>query len=89
MAIIYYAATLASLVCWIMVLVKAFQANKIAVGVLGILCPLVALVWGWMNSPKIVPKNIMLIWTIAIVISMVTGYQAGLVTVNTGAPAGG
>ncbi len=88
MDILYYAASLAWLVCWIMVLVKAFQANKIAVGILGILCPIVALVWGWMNAGKAVPKNIMLIWTILWVVTMVTGWQTGNVTITT-TPTGG
>lgn len=86
MAILYYVASLASLVCWIIALVKAFQAQKIAIGVIGILCPIVAFIWGWMNTPKIVPKNIMLIWTIAIVLGIIFGWQSGMMTasVNTG-----
>ena len=89
MAILYYAASLASLVCWIMVLVKAFQANKIAVGIIGILCPLVAFVWGWMSVGKPVAKNVMLIWTIAIIIGIVAGMQTGNVTFSTGGAAAG
>jgi tellurite resistance protein TehA-like permease len=58
---------IANIVCWIIVLVKIFQSQQIAIGVIGILCGIVAFIYGWMKSDEWKIKNIMLIWTIAIV----------------------
>mgnify|MGYP001818937261 CR=1 FL=1 len=78
MSIIYMLAGIGSLVCLIMVLVKAFQNKNMAVGIIGIFCGIVAFVWGWMNTPKIVPKNVMLAWTICIILMIISGAMGGL-----------
>lgn len=64
-------AGLGSLACWIMVLIKMFKAEKPLIAILGILCPLWAFIWGWMNSSKLGLKNIMLGWTAAIILSVI------------------
>lgn len=66
---------LASLVCWIMVLVKMFQDEQnggTLIGIFGILCALWAFVWGWMHAEKHGLKGVMLGWTIAIVVSAIS-----------------
>jgi hypothetical protein len=62
---------LASLICWIMVLVKMFKTQESPLmGIIGIVtCGLWAFIWGWMNAGKYAIKNIMLIWTVAIILS--------------------
>lgn len=62
---------IASLACWIIVLIKMFKTEKPLLGVLGILCSLWAFIWGWMNATKLGIKNIMMIWTIAIIVSVI------------------
>ena len=63
---------LGSLVCWIMVLIKQFQQGSAVHGIIGILtCGLWTLIWGWMNATKLNIKNLMLIWTILIVVGLI------------------
>ena len=64
-------ASLGSLVCWVMVLIKMFQNEKPLIGILGVLCALWAFIWGWMNGTKHNLKKIMLIWTGCIVLSLI------------------
>ncbi|HEX6862574.1 MAG TPA: hypothetical protein VF414_07160, partial [Thermoanaerobaculia bacterium] len=66
-----------SLVCWIMVLIKMFPAEGVLKGVLAILCGLYAFIWGWMNAGRFGLKNIMLIWTVAIIISVIANMMSG------------
>jgi hypothetical protein len=67
---------LALIVCWIIVVIKMFQTAGAVQGILGIICSLWAFIWGWMNSDK-VGKNIMLIWTAALVLLMIVGATGG------------
>ena len=62
---------LASFVLWILVLVRAFKAGATVWGVLGIFIPLLAFIWGWMNAKKENLTTIMLIWTAAIVVTLI------------------
>ncbi len=62
-------ASLAQLVCLILVLIKMFQDNKIGLGVVSILCGIVAFVYGWMNVDRYRIKNVMIIWTAALVVN--------------------
>lgn len=58
-------------VCWIMVLIKMFQDNKVLLGILGIICGLVTFVWGWMNAKKYKLEKVMLIYTICWILTLV------------------
>ena len=74
MIFVGYGMGVVGLVCWIMTLIKMFgdtQDGGTLKGVLGILCPLWAFIWGWMTAAKHATKNIMLVWTIAIAIQIV------------------
>ena len=71
MMIISYLAGIVCLICWIMVLIKMFPAEGTLKGILAIICGLYAFIWGWINASKFNLRNIMLIWTIAIVVSIV------------------
>ena len=72
MQIIASLASVGSLICWIMTLIKMFQNDKILLAILGILCPLWAFIWGWMNKDKAAHPKLMLIWTICGIIGAVT-----------------
>jgi hypothetical protein len=70
----YIAAGL-SVVCWILVLVQMFK-QSVGKGILGLICGLYAFIWGWMNS-NLGLKNIMLLWTAAIVLGFIGGAIGG------------
>jgi hypothetical protein len=62
---------LGSFVCWIMVLIKQFQSGSVVHGIIGIVtCGLWTFIWGWMNAGKLALKNLMLIWTVLIVVGI-------------------
>jgi uncharacterized membrane protein YfcA len=70
-------AGLASLVCFVMVLIAMFQRQQT---ILAIVCivfcvigPIIAFVYGWMKADEWNLKNVMLIWTIAVVIGFLGG----------------
>jgi hypothetical protein len=77
MVIISWLATIVSLICWIMVLIKMFPAEGALKGILAIICGLYAFVWGWINASRFNLRNVMIAWTIAIIVSIamnVMGY---------------
>lgn len=80
------AAGIVSLVCWIIVLIKMFPAEGALKGILAIICGLYAFVWGWMNASRFNLKNIMIIWTIAIIVSIVANMMYGGTAMMQGLP---
>lgn len=65
-------AGITTLICWIMVLIKMFTTESSPLmGIIGIICPLWAFIWGWMNAGKAGTKKIMLIWTAAFVLNII------------------
>lgn len=66
-----------SLICFIIVLIKLFQNEGALKGILGLICSLYTFVWGWMNAARLNIKNIMIIWTILIVIGIIIQIAAG------------
>jgi hypothetical protein len=75
MMIVSWVAAIVSLVCWILVLLKMFPAEGALKGVLAIICGLYAFIWGWMNASQHNLKNIMLIWTAAIIVSVAMNFM--------------
>ncbi len=73
--ILSYIAGAISVVCWIIVLIRMFKESALK-GILGLICGLYAFIWGWMNSGAGL-KNIMLLWTLAIVLGIVGGAIGG------------
>ncbi len=64
---------LASLVLWIMTLVKMFTDKvdgSVVKGIFGIICGIYAFIWGWQHHEKYNRKNFMLIWTALIVVGL-------------------
>lgn len=64
-------AGLASLIFFIMVLIKLFQEKGALHGILGILCGLYTFIWGWINADRLAIKQTMINWTLAIVVQIV------------------
>jgi hypothetical protein len=58
---------LASLVPFIIVLIKLFQQKGVLHGILGIICALYTFIWGWMNANTLNIKNVMILWTVLII----------------------
>jgi len=75
MVIISYLAGIVCLICWILVLIKMFPAEGPLKGILAIICGLYAFIWGWMNAAKFNLRNIMLAWTIAIIVSVIMSFM--------------
>lgn len=70
-----------SLICWIIMLVKLFQAGYTLQGVLGIFCGIVAFIYGWMKADELDAKPIMLAWTGCII-----GYAVSVMATAASGP---
>ena len=78
MGILAMLVGIGSLICFIIVLIKLFQNEGALKGILGFICGLYTFIWGWMNADKLGIKNIMLIWTVLILISLVLNFAFGV-----------
>jgi len=70
-------AGLVSLVCFIIMVIPLFKEKGALHGILGIICGLYTFIWGWMNAARLGKTQIMLIWTIALVATIVINGMAG------------
>jgi len=78
MSILAVVVWVANIVLFIMVLIKLFKKEGVLLGILGLICGIYTFIWGWMNS-GLVGKNIMIAWTVCIVLSIVlNGAVAGM-----------
>lgn len=69
---------LVSLVMFIMVLIRQFQTAGAVHGIIGIVtCGIWTFIWGWMNAANLNLKKIMMIWTAAIVVSLILNVIGG------------
>jgi hypothetical protein len=66
-----------ALICQIFVVVKMFQNAGALQGIIGLICGIWAFIWGWMNAGKLGIKNIMIIWTVLILLYIVLGVAGG------------
>jgi hypothetical protein len=64
-------AAIGSLVCLIMMLIPLFKEKGVLHLILGIICALYTFIWGWMNADRLNKKNIMIIWSACILVSIV------------------
>lgn len=74
------------LICFIIVLIKLFQNEGALKGILGLICGLYTFIWGWMNSDRLGIRNIMLIWSILILVSLVLNFAFGAAMIPYGTP---
>lgn len=79
MMIVSWLASIVCLVCWIMVLIKMFPAEGALKGVLAIICGLYAFIWGWMNASRFNLRNVMLAWTIGILVAVAMSFMGASV----------
>ena len=69
---------LAWFVLFIMVLIRQFKTAGPIHGIIGIItCSLWTFIWGWMNAGKLNIKNLMIIWTIVIILCLVLSTLGG------------
>lgn len=92
MQIIGMLVGLASFICFIMVLIKQFQNAGAVHGIIGIItCGIWTFIWGWMNATNLNIKNLMMIWTLLIVVGIAINllfgsYYASTMMPNTNTP---
>lgn len=77
---------LGCIVCFIIVLIKLFQDKGVLHGILGFICGLYTFIWGWMNATRLGIKNIMIIWTLLILLSIVVNIATGGFSYSFGTP---
>ena len=71
-------AGLGWLICFIIVLIKQFQEGGILHGIIGIItCGLWTFIWGWIHSGRFNIRNLMLIWTLLWVASIILNSMSG------------
>jgi hypothetical protein len=68
---------LGCVICGIIVLIKLFQEKGILHGILGFICGLYTFIWGWMNATRLGIKNIMIIWTLLLIASIIVNAMFG------------
>ena len=69
--IIAIAASLISVVCLILVLLKLFPDKGVGWGIFGIFCGIYTFIWGWQNVERHNIKNIMVLWSAAIATNLI------------------
>jgi len=57
--------------------IPLFKEKGALHGILGIICAIYTFIWGWMNAARLGKKQIMLIWTIAIIAGAVFNVMGG------------
>jgi len=75
------------LICGIIVLIKLFQEKGILHGILGFICMLYTFIWGWMNASRLNIRNIMVVWTLLIIVSVIVNAVTGGFSYSFGTPA--
>ena len=79
--------SLASFICFIIVLIKQFQDGGALHGIIGIVtCGIWTLIWGWMNATRLNIKNIMMIWSLLIVVCIILNVLGGGFSYSFGTP---
>lgn len=78
--------SLGCIICFIIVLIKLFQTEGALLGILGLICGLYTFVWGWLNASKLNLRNIMIVWTLLIILSIVANVAGGGFNYSYGIP---
>ena len=79
-------ALIGCVICWILVLIKIFQNDGALKGILGLICSLFAFIWGWMNAGRLNIKNIMMAWTVLLIIYAILVALGGGFNYSFGTP---
>ena len=87
LSILALVCSIASFVCFIIVLIKQFQEGGALHGIIGIItCGIWTFIWGWMNSGRLNIKNIMMIWTLLVVVCIILNVLGGGFHYSFGTP---
>ena len=78
LGILAWVALIACIICQIIVAIKIFQNDGALKGIIALLCGLFGLIWGWMNADRLGVKQIMLIWTVLIIIYCILAAMGGV-----------
>jgi hypothetical protein len=88
LSILAMIVSLASLICFIMVVIKQFQNGGVVHGIIGIItCGIWTFIWGWMNAGRLNIRNLMMIWTLLIVVCIILNVMGGGFYYPFGTPA--
>lgn len=71
LGLVSMAASIVSLVCLVLVLLKLFPDKGVGWGIFGIICGIYTFIWGWQNVERHNIKNIMVLWSAAIAANIV------------------
>ena len=77
MIYIAWLCLLGAIVCQIIVLIKMFTDAGVVQGIIGLICGIWAYIWGWLNSGRLGIRNIMIIWTILIILYCIFFFLGG------------
>ena len=77
MGMLAFVALIGCIICQIIVAIKIFQNDGALKGILALLCGLFGLIWGWMNAARLGIKNLMLIWTVLIIVYIILSMLSG------------
>jgi hypothetical protein len=86
MGILAMVALVGCIICQIFVAVKIFQNDGALKGIIALLCGLFGLIWGWMNASRLGIKNIMMIWTLLIIVYVILSIMSGGFSYSLGTP---
>ena len=88
LGILALVCSLASFICFIIVLIKQFQDGGALHGIIGIVtCGIWTFIWGWMNAGRLNIKNIMMIWSLLVVVGIILNVLGGGFSYSFGTPA--
>jgi hypothetical protein len=88
LSILALVLSICSFICFILVLIKQFQEGGALHGIIGIItCGLWTLIWGWMNAGRLNIKNLMMIWTLLLVVCIILNVMSGGFSYSIGTPA--
>ena len=87
LSILALVCSIASFICFIIVLIKQFQQGSVVHGIIGIItCGIWTFIWGWMNAGRLNIKNIMMIWTLLVVVCIILNVLGGGFHYSFGTP---
>ena len=78
LGILALVALVGMIICQIIVAIKIFQNDGALKGILALICGLFGLIWGWMNAARLGVKQLMLIWTVLIIIYCILAAMGGV-----------
>ena len=71
LGILAIVVAIANLIFFIMILIKLFQEKGVLHGILGLICGIYTFIWGWINADRLGVKQIMIYWSVCIVLSII------------------